>query len=104
MQHFHPAAASSLTQIILRSLIASSAPSPFTDDLTQKDLERCYLPFAANTGSISDNAKVSLCVETLMRLLQRACGLDWNDGRLQEAVERGIEAREKKATKAGKGR
>ncbi|KAL8797932.1 MAG: hypothetical protein Q9182_007115, partial [Xanthomendoza sp. 2 TL-2023] len=104
MQHFHPAAASSLTQIILRSLIASSAPSPITDDLTQKDLERCYLPYAANTGSISDNAKVSLCVETLMRLLHRACGLYWNNGLLQEAVKRGIEAREQKATKAGKGR
>ncbi|KAL8844551.1 MAG: hypothetical protein Q9176_001062 [Flavoplaca citrina] len=104
MQYFHQSAASSITQVILRSLIASSAPPPLTDDLTQKDLERCYLPFPANTGSVSDNIKVSLCVETLLRLLQGHCGLYWNNGRLQTAVEQGIEAREQKAKKAGKGR
>ncbi|KAL8784438.1 MAG: hypothetical protein Q9213_003961 [Squamulea squamosa] len=104
MKHFHQSAASSITQIILRSLIASSAPPPQTDDLTQKDLERCYLPYPANTGSFSDNTKVSLCVETLLRLLQRHCGLYWNHGHLQETVEKGIAAREQKAKKAGKGR
>ncbi|KAL8986501.1 MAG: hypothetical protein Q9205_000016 [Flavoplaca limonia] len=78
MQYFHQSAASSITQVILRSLIASSAPPPLTDDLTQKDLERCYLPFPANTGMVSDNIKT--------------------------AVEQGIEAREQKAKKAGKGR
>ncbi|KAL8675391.1 MAG: hypothetical protein Q9168_000222 [Polycauliona sp. 1 TL-2023] len=104
MQYFHQSAASSITQIILRSLIATSAPSPLTDDLTQKDLERCYLPFPANTGAISDNVKVSLCVETLLRLLQQHCGLYWNDGHLQTVVEQGIEAREQKAKRVGKGR
>ncbi|KAI4233543.1 MAG: hypothetical protein LQ349_004349, partial [Xanthoria aureola] len=104
MQYFHQSAASSITQIILRSLIASPAPPPLTDDLTQKDLERCYLPYPANTGTIGDNAKVSLCVETLLRLLQGHCGLYWNDGHLRAAVEQGIEAREQKAKKAGKGR
>ncbi|KAL8915582.1 MAG: hypothetical protein Q9171_000147 [Xanthocarpia ochracea] len=104
MQYFHQSAASSITQIILRSLISSSAPAPQTDDLTQKDLEGCYLPYPANTSSISDNAKVSLCVETLLRLLQGHCGLYWNHGHLQNAVEQGIEAREQKAKKAGKGR
>ncbi|KAL8713925.1 MAG: hypothetical protein Q9220_002071 [cf. Caloplaca sp. 1 TL-2023] len=103
MQHFHLSAASSITQIILRSLITSSAPSPVTDDLTQETLERCYLPHPANTGSISDNAKVSLCVETLLRLLQKHCGLDWSQ-ELQDAVEKGIVAREQKAKKAGKGK
>ncbi|KAL9594156.1 MAG: hypothetical protein Q9219_007193 [cf. Caloplaca sp. 3 TL-2023] len=103
MQHLHLAAASSITQILLRSLIASSAPLPATDDLTQEVLERCYLPYPANTGTISDNAKVSLCVETLLRLLQKHCGLDWTES-LQKSVEKGIEAREQKATKAGKGR
>ena len=104
MQYFHQSAASSITQIILRSLISSSAPAPQTDDLTQKDLERCYLPYPANTGSISDNAKVSLCVETLLRLYQGHCRLDLNEGHLQNALEQGIEAREQKAKKAGKGR
>ncbi|KAI4175787.1 MAG: hypothetical protein LQ343_001400 [Gyalolechia ehrenbergii] len=103
MQHLHLSAASSITQIILRSLIASSAPLPPTDDLTQDTLERCYLRYPANTGSISDNAKVSLCVETLLRLLQKHCGLDWNQD-FQESVEKGIEAREQKAKKVGKGK
>ncbi|KAL8739212.1 MAG: hypothetical protein Q9181_000103 [Wetmoreana brouardii] len=103
MQNFHLSAASSITQVILRSLIASSAPLPLTDDLTQETLETCYLPYPANTGSISDNAKVSLCVETLMRLLQRHCGLEWSEN-LQEAVENGIEVREQKAKNVGKGR
>ncbi|KAL8940688.1 MAG: hypothetical protein Q9216_002675 [Gyalolechia sp. 2 TL-2023] len=103
MQYLHLSAASSITQIILRSLIASSAPLPLTDDLTQDTLERCYLRYPANTGSISDNAKVSICVETLLRLLQRHCGLDWSQ-EFQESVEKGIEAREQKAKKAGKGK
>ncbi|KAL8717994.1 MAG: hypothetical protein Q9225_004816 [Loekoesia sp. 1 TL-2023] len=103
MQYLHLSAASSLTQIILRSVIASSAPLPPTDDMTQETLERCYLPYPANTSNISDNAKVSLCIETLLRLLQRHCGLDWSEN-FQESVEKGIEAREQKAKKAGKGK
>ncbi|KAI4102724.1 MAG: hypothetical protein L6R37_004196 [Teloschistes peruensis] len=103
MQHFHLAAASSITQVILRSLIASAAPLPLTDDLTQEVLESCYLPHHANTGSISDNAKVSLCVETLLRLLQKHCGLYWTES-LQNAVDEGITARARKAQNVGKGK
>ncbi|KAL8981857.1 MAG: hypothetical protein Q9177_005446 [Variospora cf. flavescens] len=103
MRHFHPAAASCIMQVILRSLLASAAPLPRCDDVTQETLERCYLPYPANTGSISDNAKVSLCVETLLRLLQKHIGLEWSET-LQDKVEKGIEAREQKAKKAGKGK
>jgi hypothetical protein len=98
---FTPAAASSLTQFILRSIIASSAPLPPKDDLEQDILERSYLPYAANTGSIADNAKVSICVETLLRLLDKHIGLVWSEG-LQSAMEAGIEAREIKAKKGTK--
>ncbi len=98
---FTPAAASSLTQFILRSIIASSAPLPPKDDLEQDILERSYLPYAANTGSISDNAKVSICVETLLRLLDKHIGLVWSE-ELQSAMEAGIEAREIKAKKGAK--
>lgn len=101
LRHFDPGAASSLTQYILRSIIAPSAPLPAKDDLTQEILEESYLPFAANTGSIADNAKVSLCVETLLRLLNLHLGLTWTP-RLQDAIEVGIEARENKAKKSGK--
>lgn len=95
------AAASTLTQYIVRSLIASAAPLPSTDALAQDILERNYLPFAANTQSVADNARVSLCVETLLHLLDKYVGLEWSESLLQ-ASEKGIEAREKKAKKETK--
>lgn len=95
------AAAQSLVQRVLRSLISSSAPCPTHDNLDQETLEKSYLPFAANTQSVADNAKVSACVEALVALYHSHCGLIWSEG-LQEAVEGGIEARERKAKKEGK--
>ena len=98
---FHPAAASTLTQYILRSLISSTAPLPQTDDLTQEVLQKCYLPWPANTMSVVDNVKVSLCVETLLRLLDRIVGIQWSKG-LEAAMEKGILDRERKAKKEGR--
>lgn len=95
---FSPAAASSLSQYILRSLIAASAPLPLNDNMSQDILERSYLPYSANTSSTVDNTKVSLCVETLLRLLDYHVGLAWTPG-LQEAAEVGIKARTAKAKK-----
>ena len=95
---FAPAAASSLSQYILRSLIAASAPLPPNDTLSQDVLERSYLPYPANTSSIADNTRVSLCVETLLRLLDHHVGLAWTPS-LQEAAEAGIKARAAKAKK-----
>ena len=101
LRTFQPAAASTLTQYILRSLISSTAPLPRKDDLTQEVLEECYLPWPANTMSIVDNAKVNLCVETLLRLLDTVVGIQKCES-LTDAVERGIVAREEKAKKGGK--
>lgn len=95
---FTPAAASSLSQYILRSLIAASAPLPLNDNISQDILERSYLPYPANTSSIVDNTRVSLCVETLLRLLDNHVGLIWTPS-LQEAAEAGIRARTAKAKK-----
>lgn len=103
LRHLTPSAASSLTQYILRSLISSSAPLPLKDDLTQDVLEESYLPYAANTSSVADNAKVSLCVEALLRLWNVHVGLEWS-GELEGAVEAGIAAREAKAKRDGRGR
>lgn len=93
---FSPVARSALNQFILRSLIASSAPNPPTDDLDQDLLERYFLPFAANTASVADNAKVSLLLESLLRLVLRYIGVKVTGG-LERAVRVGIEAREKKS-------
>ena len=98
LRAFTPAAASSLTQYILRSLIVASAPLPVNDNISQEILATSYLPYAANTSSIVDNTKVSLCVETLLRLLDFHVGLAWTPG-LQEAAEAGIRARTAKAKK-----
>lgn len=93
---FTPAAASSLAQYILRSLIAASAPLPHNDNMSQDILETSYLPFAANNANVVDNTRVSLCVETLLRLVDKHVGLAWTPG-LQEAAETGIRARAAKA-------
>ena len=95
---FTPAAASSLAQYILRSLIAASAPLPLNDNISQDILETSYLPYTANTISVVDNTRVSLCIETLLRLLDFHVGLAWTPG-LQEAAEAGIKARSAKAKK-----
>ena len=106
LRYFVPAAASTLTQYILRSMIAASAPLPPSDTLSQDILEMSYLPFSANTNGIVDNTKVSICVETLLRLLDTHpdIGLSWCP-ELHEAAETGIKARfvkaKKKQTKRG---
>lgn len=102
LHFFPPLAASSLIQSILRSLISTSAPLP-EQNLSQQTLETNYLPFPANTNSIADNAKVSLCIETLLRLFDRYVGLAWTPT-LQDAVEEGIRVREGKATRVGRKR
>ncbi|KAE8453355.1 hypothetical protein EG329_010216 [Mollisiaceae sp. DMI_Dod_QoI] len=92
----------SLTQLLLLRLLPSSAPRPQSvtntdnDELTQDVLERCYLPFQASTFSVSDNAKVSILVESLLRLLFRKNLVCHTPG-LDAAVETGIAARRSKA-------
>ena len=97
---FTPAAASSLTQYIARTLVESAAPPPPVDDLSQEVMEECYLPFAANTRSVGDNARFSLCVEALVRLYDGFLGLEWRRS-LEQAADRGIRAREEKGKRMG---
>ncbi len=101
LRHFPAETASLFIKYILGSLIAASAPLPTEDTLSQETVESCYLPFAANTSSIADNAKVSLCVEALLRIIDWHGQLSWTPT-LQEAAEAGIDAREKKARNAGR--
>lgn len=92
----------SLTQLILSRMLSSSAPKPSTvskkdnDELTQAILEQCYLPFSAHTSSASDNAKVSILAESLLRLLLRE-GLLCRTPSLEAVIEEGILARENKS-------
>ncbi|KAK4552617.1 hypothetical protein LTR86_010261 [Recurvomyces mirabilis] len=85
----------SLIQMLLRPLLTSSAPTYDANALTQADFEYCYAPFTASTTSAVDNAKVSLLIEGLVRLLWRTGDLQTTP-RLRELVEAGIEERQAK--------
>src|SRR5204863_4310206 len=87
---------SSFNQLLLGTLIAAAAPLATNDDLTQDTLQTCYLPFPANTYSVADNAKVSLLVESLLRLLAVHAGMVFTT-ELEVALETGVQAREMKA-------
>ncbi|KAI7399279.1 hypothetical protein KC328_g4111 [Hortaea werneckii] len=92
---------SSLDQMLLRPLLASAAPAYHDNCLTQDDFQTHFAPFAANTHSAADNAKVALLLEDLLRLLWRSRDLEWCED-LQTVVERGIEARREKVAFDGR--
>ncbi|OTB04994.1 hypothetical protein M426DRAFT_320303 [Hypoxylon sp. CI-4A] len=93
----------STLQGILLLLMPPSAVSPVkvdrgwqdADRITVEILERCFLPYPANTIAVEDNAKVSILLENLLQMV-------WSDGSEQfsantrAAVEKGIAAREAK--------
>ncbi len=91
----------SLTQLLLLRFLPLSAPRPESvvdrenDDLSQEVLERCFLPFPANTSSIVDNAKVSVLVEIQFRQFLKSCRC-YHTPSLDGAIEKGILARENK--------
>ncbi|KAI1333506.1 hypothetical protein F5Y15DRAFT_405052 [Xylariaceae sp. FL0016] len=65
--------------------------------VTPEIIERCFLPYPANTVTAEDNAKVSALLEELLRL-----PLDDTESfshGLSAAVEKGVKAREAKARK-----
>lgn len=84
-------------------LLPRNAPSPEKvdratdqqDGLSVALLEKCYLPFAANTISVEDNARFSLVVESMFGILFTHVGLSRTLS-LEEAVRRGVQAREDK--------
>lgn len=92
---------SSLNQMLLRPLLTSTAPPYHENALTQRDFEVQFASYAANTTSVVNNAKVSLLVEDLLRLLWRSGGLVYS-GKLRKVVERGIQARSDKAAWDGR--
>ena len=95
LRGFDISAASSITQCILLTIISANAPQPSNDNLSQEVLEACYLPWPARTQNTVDNAKVSLCVETLLRLLDRAGALEGTHA-LLAAAEKGVQERKAK--------
>ncbi|KAI1373348.1 hypothetical protein F4677DRAFT_219848 [Hypoxylon crocopeplum] len=106
MSILKPESQVSTLQGILLLLMPASALSPAkvdrawqdADGITAEILERCFLPYPANTIAVEDNAKVSVLLENLLQIM-------WTDGSeqldegLRTAAEKGIAARETKVKK-----
>ncbi|KAK1142574.1 hypothetical protein N8T08_007550 [Aspergillus melleus] len=89
---FLPAAKTTLCECLLFRMRESGAPVTDEEYLNQAKLEQCFLPYAASTASIVDNAKVSVALESLLILLADNNLLKVTP-ELQDAVEEGIKAR-----------
>ncbi|KKK12126.1 hypothetical protein P175DRAFT_0553619 [Aspergillus ochraceoroseus IBT 24754] len=89
---FSPSAQTSLCEFLLFRIRETAAPDTDDDYLTQSKLEICFLPYAAATASIVDNAKMSIALEALLMLLAETRMLHVTPG-FQEALECGIERR-----------
>ncbi len=94
----------SLLKNILRHYLPASIPNPaHVDPYTEERdgvsalvLQRCYLPFAANNVTPDTNAKMSLILENLLRLVYGAGAMSWS-AELQNAAEKGVKARTDRA-------
>ncbi|TIA64139.1 hypothetical protein D6C83_02657 [Aureobasidium pullulans] len=91
-----PHSHASLCQNLLRPTISSEAPTYHADTMTQIEFEKHFLPYPANYTNYVENARVSLLVEALLRLLFRHSALTVNTG-LKKKLDEGIKAREAKA-------
>lgn len=90
----------SLLKNILRHYLPNAAPDPQkvdpeaaeSDGASLPMLEKCFLPFAANTLMLDANTKMALVLENLFRLVWERGGIAWSES-LQAAVVKGVEAR-----------
>ncbi|KAL3464061.1 hypothetical protein BJX64DRAFT_102353 [Aspergillus heterothallicus] len=69
LPHFTPAAQTTLCEFLLYRLRETAAPDSHENYLSQSKLEKCFLPYATATSSLSDNAKMSITLEALLTLL-----------------------------------
>ena len=96
-----PNSQASLNQMLLRPLLAATAPVYNENALTQAEFETHYASYAANNTSVVDNAKVSLLLENLLGLLWNSRALK-STQRLRNLVEQGNAARKEKAAFDGR--
>jgi hypothetical protein len=85
-------AQTTLCETLLFELLENSAPDSQENYISQHKLETCFLPYAASKDSVVDNAKVSILLESLMRLLDADGHLIYSPS-LAAAVKDGIERR-----------
>jgi hypothetical protein len=82
---------------LLLPLMAAEPKNINIFKITQQDLIKDFLPHSANVASCSENYKMALVVQTLLLRMRERGDLDAGNGELRKAVEKGIEARKKKA-------
>jgi hypothetical protein len=95
LPHFSPAAQTTLCEFLLFRMRENAAPDTDEEYLNQAKLEECFLPYAASTPSIVDNAKMSIALEALLVLLADSEMLTVT-AELRAAVQEGIMARAEK--------
>ncbi|KAK6207255.1 hypothetical protein LQW54_007339 [Pestalotiopsis sp. IQ-011] len=96
----------SILQNLLILSMPSSAVKPSKVDPERYDvngtspaiIERCFLPYAANSIAAEDNAKVSVLLEEIIKLVWTVGTENFSD-KLFERVTKGINAREAKIKK-----
>ncbi|RHZ68455.1 uncharacterized protein CDV56_100998 [Aspergillus thermomutatus] len=96
LPHFSAAAQTTLCEFLLFRMRENAAPDTDEEYLNQSKLEECFLPYAASTPSIVDNAKMSITLESLLVLLADSDLLTVTP-ELRAAVQQGIMARAEKA-------
>jgi hypothetical protein len=96
LPYFSSSARTTLCELLLFSMRESAAPDTDEEYLSQAKLEKCFLPYAANTSTVVDNTKVSILLESLLTLLAETELLRVTPD-LKQAVTNGILARNEKA-------
>jgi hypothetical protein len=97
----------------IRPLLPSHAPTPkprLTDTHTTVEMGismrlicRSFLPFASSRIFAQDNAKLSLCIEHMLRILWTSGAAPWHPN-LRGLLEKGITARQEQASRKGRGK
>ncbi|EME46759.1 hypothetical protein DOTSEDRAFT_87233 [Dothistroma septosporum NZE10] len=89
----------SFNETLLQPLLGTSKPSYY---ITRQELETNYAPHAAINTTASDNAKVSLLIESLLRSLWKSGFLTGDLKSLKAAIETGINVRNDKVSLDGR--
>lgn len=89
-------AQASLNLTLLRPLISSDAPMYNADKMRQAEFEQHFLPYPANYTNYVENARVSVLVEGLLRLLVQYADVQVTAS-LRSKLKEGIKARKEKA-------
>jgi hypothetical protein len=96
-------------RMVIDELLPRNIPHPAEVDpdnpglTTLLVMQECFLPFAANRVTAEDNAKLSLALESMLGFVYSRVEVRYS-GKLRQAVEKGIKAREERIKKRGGGK